>query len=41
MSSIREDLDGAPYPRSLEGFPIGFVITASMALAFLGFSGML
>jgi electron transport complex protein RnfA len=41
MSSMREDLEGAPYPKSLEGFPIGFVITASLALAFLGFSGML
>ena len=41
MSNIREDLEGAPYPKSLEGFPIGFVLTASMALAFLGFSGML
>jgi electron transport complex protein RnfA len=41
MSSIREDMEGAPYPKSLEGFPIAFVITASMALAFLGFSGML
>ena len=41
MSSIREDMEGAPYPRSLAGFPIAFVITASMALAFLGFSGML
>ena len=41
MSSIREDLEGAPYPKWLEGFPIGFVLTASMALAFLGFSGMI
>jgi len=41
MSNIREDLEGAPYPKSLEGFPLGFMITASMALAFLGFSGML
>ena len=41
MSTIREDLEGAPYPKSLEGFPIAFVITASLALAFLGFSGML
>jgi len=40
MSAIREDLDGAPYPKSLKGFPLAFVITASMALAFLGFSGM-
>jgi len=41
MSSIREDMEGSPYPRSLAGFPIAFVITASMALAFLGFSGIL
>ena len=41
MSSIREDMEGAPYPQSLKGFPIAFVITASMALAFLGFSGLL
>jgi electron transport complex protein RnfA len=41
MSSIREDMEGSPYPPSLKGFPIAFVITASMALAFLGFSGIL
>ncbi|HOX07313.1 MAG TPA: RnfABCDGE type electron transport complex subunit B [Planctomycetota bacterium] len=40
MSNIREDMEGSPYPASLKGFPIAFVLTASMALAFLGFSGM-
>jgi electron transport complex protein RnfA len=40
MSSIREDLEGADIPESLKGVPIAFVITASLALAFLGFAGM-
>jgi H+/Na+-translocating ferredoxin:NAD+ oxidoreductase subunit A len=40
ISSIREDLEGADVPDSLKGVPIAFVITASLALAFLGFSGL-
>jgi H+/Na+-translocating ferredoxin:NAD+ oxidoreductase subunit A len=40
MSSIREDLEGADIPESLKGVPLAFVITASLALAFLGFAGM-
>ncbi|MHC4914043.1 MAG: electron transport complex protein RnfA [Planctomycetota bacterium] len=40
ISSIREDLEGADIPESLKGVPIAFVITASLALAFLGFAGM-
>jgi len=40
ISSIREDLEGAEVPESLKGVPLAFVITASLALAFLGFAGM-
>jgi electron transport complex protein RnfA len=40
ISSIREDMEGADIPESLKGVPIAFVITASLALAFLGFAGM-
>ncbi len=40
MSSIREDMEGSDLPESLKGVPIAFVITASLALAFLGFAGM-
>lgn len=40
ISSIREDLEGADIPESLKGVPMAFVITASLALAFLGFAGM-
>ncbi len=40
ISSIREDLEGADIPESLKGVPLAFVITASLALAFLGFAGM-
>ena len=40
ISSIREDLEGADIPESLQGVPLAFVITASLALAFLGFAGM-
>jgi len=40
ISSIREDLEGADTPESLKGVPLAFVITASLALAFLGFAGL-
>ena len=40
MSGIRERLDRAPVPKALEGVPIAFICTGLMALAFLGFSGL-
>ena len=41
MSGIREKLESAPVPKPLRGTPIAFLITCSLALAFLGFSGMI
>ena len=41
MSGIRERLDYADVPESLQGTPIAFVCAALMAMAFLGFTGML
>ena len=40
MSSIRERLAALPVARHFRGFPIAFILACSMALAFLGFSGM-
>ncbi len=41
MASIREKLELADVPRSFQGLPISFVLTGLIALAFLGFSGMI
>ena len=40
MSGIREQLDHAAVPKPLRDVPIAFIATGLMALAFLGFSGM-
>jgi electron transport complex protein RnfA len=40
MSAIRERLDEADIPLPFKGVPIAFLVACSMALAFLGFSGM-
>ncbi len=40
MSGIRERLARADVPESLKGVPIAFVCTGLMAMAFLGFAGM-
>jgi electron transport complex protein RnfA len=40
MSGIRENLDLADVPHSLRGAPIAFIVTSLMALAFMGFAGM-
>jgi len=40
MSSMREELESRPVPKPFKGVPIAFVITMGLALAFLGFSGM-
>jgi len=40
MSGIRERLATAPVPKPLQDVPIAFICTSMMALAFLGFSGM-
>lgn len=41
MASIREKLELADIPKSFQGLPISFVLTGLIALAFLGFSGMI
>ncbi|MEW6002897.1 MAG: Rnf-Nqr domain containing protein [Nitrospirota bacterium] len=41
MASIREKLELAEVPRSFRGLPISFVLTGLIALAFLGFSGLI
>lgn len=40
MSGIREQLEHADVPDALKDAPIAFIATGLMALAFLGFSGM-
>jgi electron transport complex protein RnfA len=41
MSSIREKLVDADVPKSLEGSGVAFILAGMLALAFLGFSGMI
>lgn len=41
MASIREKLELADVPKSFQGLPISFVLTGLIALAFLGFSGLI
>ena len=41
MSSIRERLELADVPKPLRGMPIAFLTATLIALAFLGFSGMI
>ncbi|HHV27481.1 electron transport complex subunit RsxA [Anaerosalibacter bizertensis] len=40
MAGIREQLELADVPKSLEGFPITLITSGLMAIAFLGFSGL-
>ena len=40
MSGVRESLEHANIPKPLRGAPIAFISTGLMALAFMGFSGM-
>ena len=41
MSGIRERLELADTPRSMRGLPAAFIIASLLALAFMGFSGLL
>ncbi|HEY3346159.1 MAG TPA: Rnf-Nqr domain containing protein [Nitrospirota bacterium] len=41
MASIRERLELANIPRPFQGMPIAFIVTGLIALAFLGFSGLI
>jgi len=40
MSGIREKLEYADSPKSMRGLPIAFITAALLALAFMGFGGM-
>ena len=40
MSGIREQLEMADLPKPLRGAPIAFICTSFMAIAFMGFAGM-
>ncbi|MCB5249696.1 MAG: electron transport complex subunit RsxA [Candidatus Cloacimonadales bacterium] len=40
MAGIRERLEKAELPKSMQGMPIALIIAGCMALAFLGFSGL-
>jgi electron transport complex protein RnfA len=39
MAAIRERLELSEVPQWMKGFPVGFVVTSMMALAFFGFQG--
>ncbi len=41
MSGIRERLEYIPVPKSFRGVPIAFIVAGIMALAFMGFAGMI
>jgi electron transport complex protein RnfA len=41
MSGIRERLEDADIPKSMQGIPIALVIAALMSMSFLGFSGLI
>lgn len=40
MAGIREKLELAQVPKSMQGIPIAFIMAGLMAIAFLGFSGL-
>ncbi len=40
LAGIRKKLEGAPIPKGLEGPGIALIITGIMAIAFMGFSGI-
>ena len=40
FAGVRERMELAPIPKCMEGFPIALVSAALMAMAFLGFSGL-
>ncbi|MEJ5287343.1 MAG: Electron transport complex protein RnfA [Candidatus Kapaibacterium sp.] len=41
MASIREELDLADVPKPMQGAPITLIIAGCLALAFMGFAGMI
>ena len=41
FAGIRERLETAPIPKALQGFPIALISASLLAIAFLGFSGLI
>lgn len=41
MSGIRERLEEADIPKSMQGAPIALIVAALMSISFLGFSGLI
>ena len=41
FAGIRERLETAPIPKPLQGFPIALISASLLAIAFLGFSGLI
>lgn len=41
MAAMRERLELAPIPRSLKGWPVAFLLSGQLSLAFMGFVGMM
>ncbi|MDQ7778882.1 MAG: RnfABCDGE type electron transport complex subunit A [Planctomycetota bacterium] len=41
MAAIRERLELAPVPESLKGWPLAFLLSGQLSLAFMGFVGMM
>lgn len=41
MSGIRERLEDADIPESMQGVPIALIVAALMSISFLGFSGLI
>jgi electron transport complex protein RnfA len=41
MSAMREELESLPVPKPFRGVPVAFLLTVGLALAFLGFGGMI
>ena len=40
MAGVRERLESSKIPKCMKGFPISLVIAGLMAVAFMGFNGM-
>jgi electron transport complex protein RnfA len=40
FAAIRERIDIAPVPRAFKGYPLAFITSALMSLAFLGFANL-
>jgi electron transport complex protein RnfA len=41
MAGIREQLETTGYPKGMKGFPLSLITASLMAMAFMGFSGMI